>query len=206
MADFQTAFQRTLRFEGLMLELVPGDSGGLTFCGIARNPQPGWPGWAIVDAYFKEFPGFKQVEQACLHDEDLMALMQQFYRVQEWDRHRLGDLVDQELANQVYDAEVNIGDVRAIRALQGCLAIKADGLVGPVTLAACNQPEPPMTTELLVQQYLHWRKNYYTSLVLEKPQLKKFLPDWLGRCVLSTEAPKAGLGIIRVRRALCLAS
>ena len=181
MADFNPAFQRTMKFEGITLEEVPGDPGGLTFCGIARNPNPGWSGWSIIDAYIQSSPDMATTRHLAINDPSLMALVEQFYQASIWNQNQLGFFNDQELANQVYDAVVNIGQ-RAMKALQGLLAITADGVVGMVTLGAVNSVEDPSG---LVDQFIHWRKNYYTSLVLEKPQMKKFLDGWLNRCVRS---------------------
>ena len=40
---------------GYVLHEVPGDTGGMTYAGIARNKNPQWNGWALVDK--KEFGG-----------------------------------------------------------------------------------------------------------------------------------------------------
>ncbi|NDF50116.1 MAG: surface-binding protein, partial [Betaproteobacteria bacterium] len=50
MADFAPAYEAMIRNEGgYVLHDVPGDRGGQTYAGIARNMNPRWPGWALID-------------------------------------------------------------------------------------------------------------------------------------------------------------
>jgi len=56
---------------GYVLHEVPGDTGGMTYAGIARNKNPQWPGWALVDK--KEFGG------------SLTPMVREFYRTEFWD-------------------------------------------------------------------------------------------------------------------------
>ena len=47
MAQFEPAFEQMMQDEGgYVLHEVPGDTGGMTYAGIARNKNPQWPGWA----------------------------------------------------------------------------------------------------------------------------------------------------------------
>jgi len=50
MADFNPAFEKMLHDEGgMQLTNIPGDRGGMTYAGIARNANPQWAGWNLVD-------------------------------------------------------------------------------------------------------------------------------------------------------------
>ena len=50
MADFLPAFENMIKNEGgYVLHNVPGDRGGMTYAGIARNMQSGWAGWGHID-------------------------------------------------------------------------------------------------------------------------------------------------------------
>jgi hypothetical protein len=45
MADFAPAFEAMIKAEfGYLLHHVPGDRGGMTYAGIARNMNPSWHG------------------------------------------------------------------------------------------------------------------------------------------------------------------
>ena len=181
MALFDPAFRRTLTFEGITLENVPNDDGGLTFCGIARNKQPNWAGWAIVDRYINSSPDLITAAQLATDDANLMVLMEQFYISQIWNHNCLGQL-DQEIANQLYDAITNCGET-AVTWIQFIVGVTADAILGPETADAINNFVDPAR---LVQSYLDARKAYYNSLAESNPE--KFGPDlegWLSRCVLS---------------------
>lgn len=186
MSSFDPAFRRTMNFEGITLENVPGDPGGLTFCGIARNPQPNWNGWPLIDQYLAEGPDFRTAREKAINDASLMALVEQFYKTSIWDANNLGQLTTQELSNQVYDAIVNIGD-KVVKWLQVLVKATPDGDLGPLTVDACNRA--PQNE--VVDDFIIWRKNYYISLVAEKPDMGKFLNGWLKRCVRSDALPAA---------------
>lgn len=63
------------------------------------------------------------------------------YRADYWDKIR-GDDLDPGLALVCFDAAVNNGVGQAVRWLQGAVGIKADGVIGPVTLAALARADP----------------------------------------------------------------
>lgn len=186
MSSFDPAFQRTMNFEGITLENVPGDPGGLTFCGIARNPQPNWNGWPIIDQYLNEGPDFKTALEKSIKNKALMTLVEQFYKTSIWDANNLGQLTTQELSNQVYDAVVNIGP-RVVKWLQVLVKATPDGILGHLTVDACNRANQDDT----INDFLIWRKNYYNTLVVEKPEMGKFLNGWLKRCTRSDESSAA---------------
>ncbi|MCS2358902.1 glycosyl hydrolase 108 family protein [Bacteroides fragilis] len=50
MITKEAIISKTLETEGYYVN-DPKDSGGETYCGIARNSNPNWKGWKIVDAH-----------------------------------------------------------------------------------------------------------------------------------------------------------
>lgn len=179
MSIFDPAFQRTMRFEGVTLENVSGDPGGLTFCGIARNPHPEWSGWAIIDDYLNTSPDFPTAKHLAVNDQSLMGLVEQFYKNSIWNSNNLGQLSTQELSTQVYDAIVNCGQ-RPVKWLQVLVGSTADGALGPQTVDACNRFQ---NQDNLIEDFLAMRRNYYKEIVAAKPEMGKFLDGWLNRCV-----------------------
>ncbi|NMC42891.1 MAG: hypothetical protein GYA46_03150, partial [candidate division Zixibacteria bacterium] len=152
MADFARAFRKTIRFEGGYVN-DPDDPGGETYRGIARRHHPGWEGWTVIDAAKNspDFPG-------CLdHRKALQEAVRLFYRQQYWDRIRGNSIASQEVADEVFEAGVNLGVTRAVTFLQTALNVLnrgqtlytdvvEDGVCGPDTLAALEaylQTEPP---------------------------------------------------------------
>lgn len=60
----------------------------------------------------------------------------------------------------VFDAAVNSGVGRAVRFLQECVGVTADGKAGPITLAAARRLPPAE----LVLRYRNRRERFYRSL------------------------------------------
>lgn len=75
----------------------------------------------------------------------------------------------------VFDIAVNNGKARAVRWLQEILGVKADGFIGPITLAAAEKTSP----EAIAAKLLSRRASFYRSIARGKKT--KFLKGWLNR-------------------------
>ncbi len=166
MADFEQAFERALLAEGgYKLHKVAGDTGGLTYAGIARNPNPDWPGWAYIDA--GETPPSQLVRDYC--------------REGWWNPIRGDDIADQSVAFTLYSFATNssprLRPTVAVKLAQLVAGATPDGVVGPKTLAAINAMNP----ELFVAKYALARLARYEQIVRSDRSQQKFLLGWLSR-------------------------
>lgn len=105
MADFEIAWKRTAANEG-GYENDPDDRGGETYHGIARNMDKTWGGWKIIDEQ-KRKPNFP----ANIKDRrsELDILEKQYYKATYWDTVWGDRIIDQKIANDMYDTAVNLG-------------------------------------------------------------------------------------------------
>ena len=85
-----------------------------------------------------------------------------------------GSELPPKLGISVFDWAVNTGPDRAIKHLQQCLGVKADGIIGPVTLGKAWENE----AKVLVC-YLAKREAFYRRLGTGKRAV--FLKGWLNR-------------------------
>jgi lysozyme family protein len=145
MSEFNLAYQLTLANEGGYSNDVR-DRGGETWKGIARRMHPDWPGFAIIDET-KLNVNANQIAFALSKDEDLDELVQQFYKVEFWNKLSLDQITEQNIANEVFDTAINQGSVIATKQLQEALNllnnnqkhysdINEDGKMGGDTLKA----------------------------------------------------------------------
>lgn len=113
--NFEQALKLVLRHEGGYVN-HPSDPGGETMHGITQRVarQNGYSG------SMRNMP----VEVAA-----------RIYRALYWDAVRADELPES-LRFHVFDAAVNSGVSRAVEWLQECGEVKADGIIGPKTLAA----------------------------------------------------------------------
>lgn len=134
MAKFEIAYQRTNRFEGGWNH-VKGDSGGETYCGIARNFHPKWPGWKLIDAR-------KPIRyNTVFKDEEIKRLVRDFYKRTFWDAIDGDKIEDQNCANRLYDFGVNAGQARSIKNLQAIFGLPQTGRITPELMKRINKPE-----------------------------------------------------------------
>ena len=138
MANFDEAFDITMGHEGGYVN-DPNDAGGETYRGISRRYHPTWSGWNVID----------DTKPHIDHNE-LDPYVREFYEAHYWDRLRLDEFDDQEIAEEMFDTAVNMGVGRAGRFLQESLNylnrneslfydLVVDGKIGPATLAALNE-------------------------------------------------------------------
>lgn len=123
---FEACLSIVLQLEGGYAD-NPADPGGATNMGITRKTLARWrnisPWWALGTA---EVKALQRAEAA------------KIYRASYWDRCTAGQMpAGLDLA--VFDYAVNSGPDRAIKTLQALLGVKADGQVGPLTLAAIGR-------------------------------------------------------------------
>ena len=104
MANFDEAYRRTCSFEGGWVK-DDRDSGKETYKGISRVFNKNWAGWNIVDAYKKK-PNFPKNLEA---DKKLQQLVKQCYREKYWTPIWGDRIINQKVANDLYDTAVNMG-------------------------------------------------------------------------------------------------
>lgn len=86
-------------------------------------------------------------------------------------------IADPGLANLMVDSGVHHGPEQATKWLQRALGVKADGKLGPVTLAAIAGRDP----EDLFQRVFAQRLRLMGSLITRRPEQFKFAAGWMDR-------------------------
>lgn len=125
MADFDLAFERTMKNEGVYSN-DPDDAGKETCFGISRKYHPSWDGWKIVDT-LKEGRGKKELIELLKKNSVLSSLVRKFYKENFWDCFELDDCKSNNTAYLMFDTAVNVGKVQAIKMAQRALGIKVTG-------------------------------------------------------------------------------
>lgn len=166
MADFLQAFEKAIIAEGgYKLHTVKHDTGGMTYAGIARNPNPSWHGWAWIDR--GETPP--------------SDLVRDFYREGWWEPIRGDQINDQDVAYTIYSFATNSSAYKrptvAVKLVQATVGTTPDGAFGPKTLAAVNAMEP----RLFVALYALARIARYRDIVVRNKSQRVFLLGWIQR-------------------------
>lgn len=161
MAEFLPAYEAMIKNEGgYVLHNVSGDRGGMTYAGIARNMNPQWSGWSIIDA----------------GGEPHAEMVRAFYRANFWNTIRGDELVHQSTAQSIFDFHVNTG--RPARVLAQIVAgVTPDGSFGPRTVEALNAYDP----DKFVMAYALAKIARYRDIVTRDRTQLKFLLGWLSR-------------------------
>ena len=129
----------------------PSDPGGLTRYGITLKLLKGlridFNGDGVIDG--KDLAAMTESQAAMI------------YRRRFWDKARC-DQLPRGLDLAVFDSAVNQGPARAVKFLQKAVGAKADGLIGPKTLAAvARKPASAVLTDVMARRAVH-----YSSLAI----------------------------------------
>jgi lysozyme family protein len=165
MAEFLPVFEQMILDEGgYILHEVKGDTGGMTYAGIARNKNPHWAGWAYIDR--GETPPSQ--------------LVRDFYYAGYWLPIR-GDELSQGIAENIFNFAVNSsmpGKPKiAVMLAQIVVGTTPDGALGPKTVAALNTCD----TELFKARYALAKIARYRDIVRKDKTQLKFLMGWINR-------------------------
>jgi lysozyme family protein len=171
MASFDAFFPTLIKHEGGFVN-DPVDPGGATNKGVTMG---------VFKECAQEYLGIEPTLDNLKALTDAQA--GKIYKPLYWDKVRGDEIALQELANIVFDFQVNAGG-QASKLLQRCLnelgaapALEVDGEVGPGTMAALKKAD----AKAVYRKYKQGRIEYYQNLVARRPPLGKFLNGWLKR-------------------------
>lgn len=174
MANFQLALEKVLKHEGGYVN-DSVDRGGETYKGIARNMHPNWIGWKVIDSY-KTYPDFP----ANIGDgQKLQQSIELFYKTNFWNPMQGDKIHNQFIAESIFDFCVNAGIKTGVMIAQTALEVKADGVVGPVTLGALNTINP----DLFLASFTLGKIARYVHLVKNRPANSRFFFGWIRRAI-----------------------
>ena len=153
MADFNLYYPKLKKHEGGYCSAEDaakfGDKGGETYLGIARNFNPEWEGWKIIDEY-KAQHGMPKWNST-IADDRLPELAKALTKVKYWDALKCDLYASQSVAEYVMDFGYNSGIKTAAKALQRTIGVMDDGQIGNQTLMALNAHNQRTVFESLVQ-------------------------------------------------------
>ena len=156
MALFTPAFSLSKINEGGWVN-DPNDKGGETYRGIARNFNPKWNGWAVIDSMKKT-----GVIKKNYTDSKLDALAEPFYKDLYWNPIKGDQIANQDFANQFYDHTLS-GLSRAISMVKAVLNKKfgynlgESGTMDSNTLNAINE----VNSKNLFNEYRIARSDFF---------------------------------------------
>ncbi len=165
MADFIQTIPFTHEKEGGFVN-DPADAGGATNMGVTLRT---YTEYCRRKGYSK--PTVERLKN--LTEDTWRDIMRTMY----WDVIGGDRIQSQSVALAFYDWAVHSGPSTATKHVQRILGVKADGIVGPVTLASINSFSPlPLFGQIQTA-----RKKFLGSLVVSRPENQKFLYGWLRR-------------------------
>jgi lysozyme family protein len=162
---FDTFADFVLSWEGGFVN-NPADPGGATNKGITL---------ATWQRRGRDLNGDGKIDVADLRlitDDDAKQIMRRYY----WDKWRADEIKSQSIANLLVDWVWGSGTY-GITIPQQLLGVKADGIVGPQTLAAVNGKDP----EKLFNALKARREQHFRNIAANNPSSQQFLTGWLRR-------------------------
>jgi lysozyme family protein len=187
MANFKEAYEKYILPNEGGYGWLSGDSGGETYAGIARNYNPNWDGWAIIDLEKQSKNGGNPLP----NNTKIPSVMDKvfLYYNNLWDKNYMGIINSQNIANTLFDMLVNAGG-NGVKLIQRIINTTPDGVMGPNTVSAINRYPDQVK---LYNSYNDARREYYNNLALKYPQ---FIKGWLNRLDKFPVLSRTGAGLI----------
>ena len=188
MANFQEAFDRTLKHEGGYAG-IPDDRGGETYKGISRRWHPDWPGWLIIDD-LKSSHSESTFRAALARSKSLALSVLEFYKPEYWQPLRCEEIESQAVANELYDTAILMGRRWATRLLQRGLNalnqnqafypdIKVDGKIGATTLRTLKNCLSVNDETLVVKIMDGLQVARFINIMDKDPTQEQFARGWI---------------------------
>lgn len=135
------------------------DPGGMTNLGVTAKNWADYTGKPATEAIMRS-----------LKPENVKA----FYKARYWDKVN-GDELPSGVDYAVFDFAVNSGPGRAIKTLQNCVNVVADGVIGPKTMAAIEAENPRTIVQDVCQARLDFLQSLSTYSVFGNGWKKRVL-------------------------------
>jgi lysozyme family protein len=180
MADFKKAFNLMIVHEGGYVN-DPDDPGGETYKGVARKMHPGWLGWLIIDLLKKQkgFPDNLHFPNELEIIKELNYELSTFYYSQFWSKIKGESILNQAVAESIFDFAVNTGIATSVQLAQTVVKVTPDGVIGPKTLAAINGFDP----EYFLARFAILKIKRYVEICQKRPLSKKYIFGWVIRAL-----------------------
>lgn len=147
----------------------------ITYMGIYRKAHPTWSGWKTVDFYKVE--DIELWSTICYSNKKLYNKVIEFYKTQFWDKMKLDQIKDQNMATELFVFAVNVGVLKAVQAAQKIIGVVADGIIGPITLGKLNTYDKLKFDVLFDLEEI----KYYERIVAKRPEYKIYFNGWKNR-------------------------
>jgi len=146
------------------------DPGGETVSGVTRKNHPSLKIWNSLDKL-----DTISKKKAYIPVKGEWEEIYQIYYDKYYKPLKIEDIVDEQLAIQVFDLGVNAGIDKSAKILQEVVGTKQDGIIGKNTLEATNSNKDA------AKLFRERRLKFYNNLAMSNPKLQKFLKGWISR-------------------------
>lgn len=172
MGNFESAFGKVLQHEGGYVN-DPNDPGGETYKGVSRKIWSSWAGWTNVDLA-RRMAGFPANLE---NDHDLQQKIQDFFRINFWDKISGNNIDAQEVATSIFDFAVNAGVQTSASLVQMIIDTKPDGVIGDDTLKKLNE----FDVDYFLAAFTVAKIARYINIVKKRPISRKYFYGWVCR-------------------------
>lgn len=154
---------------------------GLTFYGIYEKYHKDWKAWAIIKRYLEIEPNIKKCSKILAGNKELKELAYKKIKAEYWDIMQLDKLESQMIADNLFIFGFHSSPKISTEKAQKILNIKADGILGQITLKALNSANE----DDFKRDFDKEEVSYYSKIVEKKPQLKKYENGWYNRALFA---------------------
>lgn len=165
MADVNKLVPHILKWEGGFVN-DPDDLGQATCKGVCFKTYK-------LYRQRKKLPKPTLGDLRNISDGEFASILKEMY----WDACRADEINSQSVANAIVDWAWHSGTTTAAKEIQRVLGVKADGIIGNITLSAINSQSPlPLFGKIKAA-----RVKYIERICKSRPVNQKYYRGWMNR-------------------------
>ena len=182
MSNFETAYKILMQREfsnnpDLFVHKNKKEN-GLTIAGLYQKWNPKTIDWDFVERVIKMVDNNLVIASNMLiKDVRIQSQIITGFKEIYWSKYRLGEIVNQNTANELFISITNIGGRNAVKLAQQLIGAKEDGILGSNTIKALNDFDPLVFD----REFDLIEIENYENIARRNPELSHNLKGWKNR-------------------------
>ena len=182
MADITKSLKllSLLEYSNMPSKFLHKNKGESTFTcgGVYKKANPKAIDWDFIEGIYQVCNEDIERASVMLHeDSTLQNQIKQWSKTNIWDKMKLDEIESQKVADELFLFAFHTHYKTAARVAQRIAGVKADGIIGKISLRALNS----FDIDTFDMQFDKKEEEHYLKIIEKKPYLKENIRGWRNR-------------------------
>ncbi|MEI6507883.1 MAG: glycosyl hydrolase 108 family protein [Bacteroidota bacterium] len=169
MAKFNVMFNQTIHPKGGYAKYsYKGD--GEVYKGINRKAYPDWKGWILIDLVKTQLTFPANLDYNILVQDEVIS----FYQINFWDKMNGDKILNQNIADTIFEYAINVGLVECIKYTRYVLNIEPGEEMDNAVINGLNN----VNADFFISEFLKTRNRKHNETYKMKKLTGKYFTNW----------------------------